>query len=98
MSIQPGVAYGDLHFPGCPFSPGLLTGVKTTRAIAAVVVVEHAYWESALAAVGNFTSGFDTVRCEQHVQVHRIDRLVDGGHAPAAACSARAKKTVSVVL
>ena len=25
----------------------------------------------------------------QHVQVHRIDRLVDGGHAPAAACSAR---------
>ena len=27
VSIQPGVAYGDLHFPGCPFSPGLLPGV-----------------------------------------------------------------------
>ena len=26
VSIQPGVAYCDLHFLGCPFSPGLLTG------------------------------------------------------------------------
>ena len=64
VSIQPGVAYGDLHFPGCPFSPGLLTEEKTTRAITAVVVVEHAYCESALAVVGYFTSGFDTVCCE----------------------------------
>jgi len=35
---------------------------------------------------------------QQHVQVHWIDRLVDAGHAPAAACSARAKMTLRVVL
>ena len=37
VSFQPGVAYGDLHFPGCPFSPGLLPRVEPARTIAAQV-------------------------------------------------------------
>ncbi len=64
VSIQPGVAYGDLHFPGCPFSPGLLTDEMTTGAIAAVAVAEHACCALALAVVGYFTSGFDAACCE----------------------------------
>jgi hypothetical protein len=52
VSIQPGVAYGDLHFPGCPFSPGLLLDGVTTGGITAVAVAEHAYGALALADVG----------------------------------------------
>ena len=64
MSIQPGVAYGDLHFPGCPFSPGLLTDEMTAGGITAVAVAAHAYGALALADVGYFTFGYDAVRCE----------------------------------
>ena len=64
MSVQPGVAYGDLHFPGCPFSPGLLPGLETTRTITAAAVLELAWWGSEVAVVGYFTYGFDTVCCD----------------------------------
>ena len=52
VSIQPGVAYGGLHFPGCPFSPGLLIVGVTTGDFTAVAVAEHAYGALALAVVG----------------------------------------------
>ena len=44
----------DLHFPGCPFSPGLLTGVKTELGdtelgMQSIDSVDRHPWDSTLA-------------------------------------------------